>query len=92
MIVHLILLALAAAAFISLCTAMPRYQAAMIGRKLPERRTAQLRLLGWTLIGLLLAIACFTFGCDRGPILCLGYATLGAAVAVALANRQPAPR
>ncbi|MDT9599932.1 DUF3325 family protein [Sphingosinicella rhizophila] len=86
MIVHALLLLLATASFLALCMATPR--GAVIGHGLARKQTANLRPIGWGLIALAFAIACAWFGPGRGVILFLGYATVGGAIVVALANRH----
>lgn len=87
MMLHLILLPLASAGFVSLCAGLPRYQSSLLNRKLSPKATRFLRLAGWLLLAGMVAIAIMGFGAGRGLVLSAGYATIGAVSAVTLTSR-----
>ena len=84
---HLLLLVLGIGGFVALCAGQSRCQAALVGRMLAPVTARRLRWTGWALIAALGLSACAAFGAGRGLVLFAGYASLGAAVTVALTKR-----
>ncbi len=87
---HLALLMLAMAGFLALCAGLPRHQPAMVKRKLQPRASRAMRLVGWSLLAGLFALAWQAFGFGRAMVVTAGYATVGALVAVFALNRRQA--
>lgn len=81
--IHLLSLFLATAAFAALALSMKRHQRDLVGRTLSEREAGLLRIGGWVLISLVLAIDIATFGFGYALVAWAGQTTMGAWLNVA---------
>ncbi|AHE53154.1 DUF3325 domain-containing protein [Sphingomonas sanxanigenens] len=87
---HLVLLGLATGGFMLLCAANPRHQQALLHRRLTAGTARRLYLGGWAAFGAAVPVAWSAYGAATGTVVLFGFATVGAAITVALANRRKA--
>jgi hypothetical protein len=80
--IHLLLFAVACAAFAALCLARPRHQRDLLGRSLGDRSTRALGAAGGALLASGFAAAGLTLGWGYGLVEWLGQAGVGAALIV----------
>ncbi|EQB13442.1 DUF3325 domain-containing protein [Novosphingobium lindaniclasticum] len=91
--IHFLSLVLAVTAFAALALSMKRHQRDLAGRTLSEREAGRLRIGGWALIALILAIDIFAFGFGYALVAWAGHLTMGAWLNVAwLCWKSPPPR
>ena len=87
---HLALLALATGGFMLLCAANPRHQQALLRRRLDAAMSRRLYWGGWAVLAAAIPVAWTVYDPATGTIVLFGFATVGAAITVALANRGKA--
>ena len=91
--IHLAVLALAAAGFLSLCAANPRHQRDLTGRTFFSRQARAVRWSGWAALAVALVVAVTGLGAAHGVLVWTGALSLGAALAIGLlAARTPKSR
>ena len=92
---HVLMLLSSVAGFAALALATERQQEALFGGALSTRATRMLRLAGWVLLAVCLAVAVAHGGWGLGLVVYSGYTSLAAGLVyialVAAARRPPRP-
>ncbi|MGF7151252.1 ABC-type multidrug transport system permease subunit [Sphingomonas zeicaulis] len=87
---HLAMLALATGGFMLLCAANPRHQQGLLRRRLDAGMSRRFYWAGWVVLAAAIPVAWTAYHTATGTVVLFGFATLGAAITIAFANRGKA--